>query len=419
MDPRVPKVLWSMNLVMWIALRVYSRFLVRRLQPNQSTIDVETWRKLWWERPAATKLCVGSFPCPPYTANMEGSGHPRWDAGDLFRSRTGWPTSAEAWEERLRLHDGNLSEFGASAPRTFEELSVLLRDGLEPLLLIDREQWGPLRAALPNCDFRLVFRNEFREAQWDNRDAVQWGTPTRLRALVDARNVTMSDFADKQLDLSVSIRVHVAELGQEPEVLPMVAERIERIVFAGTEAVALMAAYEETIRTSEHPAIAQARPAISSMKLDALQLPMEALAEAVPNAFVERVPASTALEWVAQDPVRNVVVCAAKYSFLHDSAFYISEQEMEEHGDSLYNLVCHRGAERVLFHCDHSNSRGPCVAESFLEILRRQKNDKMRSYVIDHGNRAMDFPGMRNLRGQGNEAARAAGLRAVRVATKP
>ena len=194
----------------------------------------------------------------PDVGRIRPSSHQRWDKGDLPICRTGLRTSAEAWASELYLYDGNLSMLGASAPSSFQELGILLR-GKQPLLFVDREQWSPLRKAFPKCDFRLVPRQELIRELDRNKDYVRMGVPHR--AIIDARKVSFeSGFAGKRLDLSVSVHVHVAELGQEPEVLQAVAEGAERVVFAGPEAHTLMIAYQETLNTSEHPAIPEARP---------------------------------------------------------------------------------------------------------------------------------------------------------------
>ena len=130
---------------------------------------------------------------------------------------------------------------------------------------------------------------------------------------------------------------------------------------------------------------------------------------------MERVPALTALQWVAEDPRRNVLVCATDYSLLHKAALYISKPDLDCHEDIFYSLLKDRGAERVLFHCDHSNSRGPATAAAFLRTLQRKKDDTMRLYVIDHGNRAWEANELQLVREQANKAAHAAGLRRVNV----
>ena len=135
---------------------------------------------------------MGFFKEKPEVPYRIPQGYKRWDTG-LPICRTTWlSTSAEVWNEFLQFHDGNLSKFGAFAPNSFEQLAGLLR-GNAPVLLVDREQWSPLRAALPRCDFKLVHLRTLRD-YCDERCRIHAAkaAPHLHSTLIDARQV---DFA--------------------------------------------------------------------------------------------------------------------------------------------------------------------------------------------------------------------------------
>ena len=190
----------------------------------------------------------------------------------------------------------------------------------------------------------------------------------------------------------------MTELGQETEVLPALAEGVERLVFAGPEAVDLMTTYKETLSTSDHPAIAETRP---TMEMEA------------PPTFVDGGPGRGGALCLCGTSIgahRPAVVCAADHSVLHEAALHIAEWEFDNYAGSFHRLMKERGARRVFFHCDHSDSRGPCTARTFLCTLQKKKDDAVRVYVLHDGNRARDRPEVQSMIEQANEAARAAGL---------